>query len=121
MTTDPEYKPLQILNFEQDNYFPYALYYGPTNSMPTKKLIDPQSVPWLSFEKGVKAVNGVNWGFVHETTIPQEGRGTYGETLNLYTSRGDFTYIFQCRNCFENSIGNKEIFDQIVSSFKFTK
>ncbi|MFH1656768.1 MAG: hypothetical protein ABH956_03280 [Candidatus Nealsonbacteria bacterium] len=75
--------------------------------------------------RSVVDINGLEWNIIEENNTNTKGIENVS-TSKAYIEKGDFTYIIMCRDCNinifgESAVERKEIFEQIVSNFKFIK
>jgi len=116
---------LTAVKLESRGYGVYSFYIGNSNAKKIVDILSPKLSDYSEVKNGKLTINGIDWKTIEELSIPQEGIGTAGSLLNEYVKKSDVTYIFQCNNCNEDMFGEeakvaKAIFDQILSTFKFT-
>lgn len=76
--------------------------------------------------KGTISMNNAQWTTSYAESIPTNGQGMAGSDYVVSLQKGDHNFLLRCINCNEKIFGevgsgDKLLFDQIFSSFKFTK
>ncbi len=113
-------------SFEDNGRHPFWISFGNSNEKNIVEMTHLQSSDYTEIKNGKIVVNDITWNTLEAIDIPNEGKGTAGSLLNVFTQRENLTYVFQCVNCnsdlFEDNGENKKlIFDKILKTLKFTK
>jgi len=105
---------------------PFVIYVGDTKAGGINDILNPKSSDYNEIKNGKITVNDISWNTIEENDIPVEGVGAVASNLYAYVAKGGTIYVFRCINCNADMFGidgvsKKAIFDQIISTFKFTK
>jgi len=114
------------INLGSNGYVLYSFYAGDRSSENINNIVNPKISDYTEIINGKLIIDNTNWNTIEEIDIPQEGIGTAGSLLNVYTTEGNSAYILQCIGCSADIFGadgknKKAVFDQILSTFKFIK
>jgi hypothetical protein len=113
-----------VLQDDKETFTPIWFYFADNKEKPpVLKTSEPSQ--YVEIKKGVLSVKGIQWDTVEEINIPVQGVGTTASSFRASTQKGKSTYLFECLNCNTEIFGkdgenNRLMFDQILSTFKFT-
>jgi len=111
--------------FNDGNGNNFLVFAGGSQEKNIISFMNPKVSDYDEIKKGKQIVNNINWDIIEGTIVPKDGVGAATSSLDMYTSKDGSTYVFECIDCNAEIFGDsgtskKLIFDQIISTFKFT-
>ncbi len=116
---------LLTLVFKQNGYYPIWLYVGGKDDEKLINQLNPEHIIGKDLKESKIDINGLKWDFIESDTIPREGRGMAQSISTYSVINRNNRYILQCINCNPEMFGDdaknlRSVFDNIISTFKFT-
>lgn len=95
---------------------------GLQDTLPIRTLFATEPEPGLTIFNSTENIGDITWSKRESVSIPQNGIGTYGDSLMYWTGKDNLTYIISCNNCVPPPNGGTEAdlgFKDFISTFKF--